>query len=330
MSKRRSMQLLKFIGILLFLGIVTRIDRAALADALRGTHWPLVLLAVLCILGISLTKALRWHVLVRAMGLRTTLKDAWEIYLIGTFLGNITPGKVGELGRAAYLKQHGLTLRAGVMLSVVDRVLDALVVAMFGIWAVWILWSGQREFLMYALLCLVLIAAATAFVCSKTTRTAAACVRFLAPFLRGPTMRAVLLTTIAGWALYFAWAIAIARSLGIGVPAETLVAVFTFSGLISMLPIAPSGLGTRDAALIFLLTPYGVQPEQALAQAVLMFFTIVLMSLPGGWYWLRGMRRGVTVLSARPRAGSGGATKAQPFAGNAREQALPEAPTAST
>ena len=58
-----------------------------------------------------------------------------------------------------------------------------------------------------------------------------------------------------------------------------------------MLPIAPSGLGTRDVALLTLLAPFGVQPEEAVALAMLMFASIVLSCPLGGYYWLTAKHR---------------------------------------
>jgi len=53
--------------------------------------------------------------------------------------------------------------------------------------------------------------------------------------------------------------------------------------LITMVPITIAGLGVREGALIFLLRPYGVQDDQAIALSILVFaVTVLMIGLLGG------------------------------------------------
>ncbi|PIQ76875.1 hypothetical protein COU78_01085 [Candidatus Peregrinibacteria bacterium CG10_big_fil_rev_8_21_14_0_10_49_24] len=287
MKKKRSLQLLKLVGIIIFFAIVRKLDTTALVATLKQVNWMPMLLAVLCVLCIYVVKAYRWHTLVRATGLHPTFGESWRLYTIGIFLGNITPGKLGELGRAAYLHKKGLPMKIGVLLSVADRAADGIVILLLGAVGVGILGGVEWTLLTYAALSLVAVIAMLILLQKRVWRISLPIIKLFLTYIRPHLIRRVILTTLLGWMFYFLWAVLLARSLGITVEVPVLVAAFTLTGLISMLPIAPSGLGTRDAALIFLLAPYGVEPEQAVAQALLMFTTILLMSIPGGWYWLR-------------------------------------------
>ena len=75
--------------------------------------------------------------------------------------------------------------------------------------------------------------------------------------------------------------------MGIDLPAPVLIAAFTVAGILSLLPIAPAGLGTRDAALLAILLPYGISTHQIVSLSILMFMSILLGSMIGAWYFFR-------------------------------------------
>tara|TARA_B100000427_G_C15460098_1_gene573624 strand:- start:997 stop:1215 length:219 start_codon:yes stop_codon:yes gene_type:complete len=61
------------------------------------------------------------------------------------------------------------------------------------------------------------------------------------------------------------------------------------SNLVSFLPISISGLGTRDATLIFLFSLINIQSELALSYSLLIFFTIFLAGGLFGYFcwWIK-------------------------------------------
>jgi uncharacterized membrane protein YbhN (UPF0104 family) len=68
--------------------------------------------------------------------------------------------------------------------------------------------------------------------------------------------------TLLGWAGLLGQALLVAQSLSPPATASVLVSAFTLSTLVTSLPLAPSGLGTREAALLVLLAPYPVSLAQ--------------------------------------------------------------------
>ena len=66
-------------------------------------------------------------------------------------------------------------------------------------------------------------------------------------------------------------------SLGLDISFVTLAWVRSAVVLLTMIPISLSGLGIREGALLFLLKPYGVEGEEALALSFLVFAVTVLM-----------------------------------------------------
>ena len=101
---------LKFLGIVLFLWILLKIDRNLLFGYIRHANQTMLLLSLPVLFCMYLIKTVRWHILVKSTGAHPTFKGSWELYNIGVFLAAITPGKLGEFGRAAYLRDSASRL----------------------------------------------------------------------------------------------------------------------------------------------------------------------------------------------------------------------------
>lgn len=278
---RRASPWLKLIGIALFIAIIARLDRASIARYVRESD-----IAALCIAQIALfctltMKGYRWHILAAGAGLRRRALSSWQEYMIGVFLSTFTPAKLGDFGKIAYLRRDGVGAKTGALLVIIERLADIVVLVPLAILSAWILAQGRGLIIgLLGSLGLVLLMMITARFWSAFSGAVRYCCnhRVLAP---------VLWTTVGSWALHFLWAIIIARSLGILTPIPVLVAALTGASLLNALPIAPSGLGTREAALLTLLAPYGVESERIVALSLLMLMELLLAAVPGGWYWVR-------------------------------------------
>ena len=280
MNRKIFLWALKLIGVLLFVLILSRIDARRLIGELAHANAGLLALSFPLVFLIYFCRTQRWKELVHAAGTILPLRKHWQIMNVGIFLACILPGKIGEMGKAAYLKAAGMRTATALIVTLLDRAIDAACVGLFAVAGVGILFGWQWT--AYAMLCL-LLALLAAMLLRKR-------LRFIARYFGQGTLPAVALWTALAWTIHFAWAILLARAVGIETSIPVLVSVLTFAGMLSLLPIAPSGLGTRDAALIFLLAPYGIPAERAVALAFLMFLSIILSGFLGGWYWLKGVR----------------------------------------
>lgn len=286
--RRTGMHVLKLIGILLFLWILSRIDLTAVATVLANAN-PLLLLLSFALLFLSYCiKTLRWHALVRLAGGMPRLSDSWRLFHIGIFFGNLTPSNLGELGRAAYLRKQGMHGATAVTLVFIDRLADVIVIALIGIVSIGILF-GQRPLEIIILLGLFGFLGLLGFF--KKFSPLLRRLLWL-QFLRSPRIRAALstitITSVAAWLCYFAWTITLGRALGIDLPISTFIAILTLTGLVALLPIAPAGLGTRDATLLALMAPFGIAPERAVSMSLMMAVFILVSCVPGMMYWVHG------------------------------------------
>lgn len=284
-------QALKVIGVLLFAWLLASIDRGELLDRLRSVDIALFWWSIALLMISYAFKVWRWHVLLGVAGMKTDFRYAWETYYIGTFLGMITPGKLGEFGRAAYLRRGGMGAGNAVAIMVLDRAFDVLVIGMLSLCAAGILFGSA--WVRLALWCTIVLVPFLPFILRKL-RGYDRKNEWIATLRRSVTdtrLTSVLITlTTLSWVFYCLWSLALAAAIGLEPPALPFMSAVIFAGIVSMLPVAPSGLGTRDASLIWMLSPMGIAAEQTLAITFLMFVTIILTTIPGAWYWLRGVR----------------------------------------
>ncbi|MEK7218918.1 MAG: lysylphosphatidylglycerol synthase transmembrane domain-containing protein [Patescibacteria group bacterium] len=281
---------LKLFGILLFVWILWHIDRVQLLQAVRGTDLPLAALSFLVLLVSYLARTWRWHALVRAGGMVTQPRESWRVFNLGVFLGAITPGNVGELGRGAYLYRGGMHGGASAAIPVLDRLADFILLLFVSLWGIGELYGNTALAPFLIALLLFMVVFTVLWKLSAPLRQVLPRPALLAQLLTKRTMAAITAATLLSWILYIAWTLLLARALGIAAPAAALVAALVLARIASMLPVAPAGLGTRDAVLVVLLAPYGVAAPQAVALGFLLFLFILASSSIGFFYWIRDRR----------------------------------------
>jgi uncharacterized protein (TIRG00374 family) len=78
---------------------------------------------------------------------------------------------------------------------------------------------------------------------------------YIQPFLLG----------IPAWVIIYSQIYLLGISLDIEVPYVLFLVMYPIANIIAFIPISAAGLGTREAALVFLFSLHGVAPEKAVA-----------------------------------------------------------------
>ena len=82
-------------------------------------------------------------------------------------------------------------------------------------------------------------------------------------------------------------ALDLAVGFGISIDVPTFIAIMTLVGIISILPIAPAGLGTRDATLLFFFGSMNIPAEQSIAFSFTIFVLTIVASSIGAYFWIK-------------------------------------------
>ena len=129
---RNAVPLLLRLGLtILLLALILRtVSLREIVAALRGASpWPLACGAAFGVV-FSALKVFRWGWLLRRLGAPCTAAESLYSYLGGMAVGLLTPGRVGEMARAMYLRTGDRAFVAGA--AFLDKVFDVTVVLIVG------------------------------------------------------------------------------------------------------------------------------------------------------------------------------------------------------
>jgi uncharacterized protein (TIRG00374 family) len=299
---------IRLIGLGILALILSRLDLAATAATLARVRWEYLLLALAIVPALFGLKSRRWQRLLKLQEIDYPGSDAFLAFMAGLFLGLLTPGRVGEMGRALYLKQDlDVPLSEGLVNVLMDRLFDLYAILVCGAaglvwfrllpsWALALIVTGLVGLLLMppALLSERLAAWSLSLVRSMpwlrthADRLAeeAGCFQDGLRSLLTPKLGIPLILTVLAQCLFFgqAWLLALALDLEVGI--IYLAVSVSLAGVLTLLPISFSGLGTRDAVLIAMFAPLGLLAEPAVAYSTLYFLTFYVGSgLIGALAW---------------------------------------------
>ncbi|MFW5713670.1 MAG: lysylphosphatidylglycerol synthase transmembrane domain-containing protein [Brevefilum sp.] len=266
-----------------------------------------------------LVRAWRWGYLLnplKKVGTGTLL----PIIFIGYMGNNVFPLRMGEVLRAVVLKRREeVSISASLATIVVERIFDAVVIVGFVLlnlgqltnlqgtgdlsqlgglatWAIVIFTVGLALFIAVAMLpksAMRLIHGVINKIVPERWRKSIIEVadRFLDGLmsLRSPKdALMILLTTILVWLLETGLYWSVNRSLGLGLNFGQLMLLNGVVNMVLLIPAAPGGLGTFDAAGRAMLQTYDIGPEPALGYTLILRVVLwVPVTLIGAIFFVR-------------------------------------------
>jgi glycosyltransferase 2 family protein len=297
------------VGAAIILGILAtqRIDGKALGETLRRVNLWLLAATAASFPFLMAAKSWRWNILVRHAGLRYGFWSSFRSYLAAFALGIVTPGRLGELARAAQIRNElGAAWEPCVRSVIADRLFDLVFLCSFGPFALAAVMAGRTfdgllaaGFVGVYVAASICLAAAGRFVARwrprwRPLRFGVTCIGNVAGDLVGRTGIACSAVTLLSYGIYFGASLVLFRAIGIHLSFQDVACVTGCLSLVLLLPISIAGIGPREATLIVLLGMYGVSREDALAYSILQFVAFTLFGgLVGG-----------LALAALPRTGS--------------------------
>ncbi|VVB99060.1 Lysylphosphatidylglycerol synthase TM region [uncultured archaeon] len=299
-------RLLALASVALFIAILSRIDSAKVLSIIFGADPVFYLFSILLLACLVSAKALKWKLVLQSMGSGIPFTEALRLFLIGLFIGNITPGKLGDFAKALYLRgSHGTA--AGLASVLLDRVVDVGILIAFAfagtVSFIWLynVFVLPPALLLFALLVfsagvflmfreeylkLILRPVFNAIVPDgQKARLSSGFSNAFKSIKSSVTKKEFWLSVAAGllvWTISTMMFFALSASISIGLSLWAVLLIFPVISLVDILPVSFSGIGTRDAALIFLLSFFSIGPEHAVALSMIFFFTgYILVSAAG-------------------------------------------------
>jgi uncharacterized membrane protein YbhN (UPF0104 family) len=298
----------RLLGIALFVILISQFDFVEVAHLGASIPLPAWLAAIGFNIALLLASAVRWHGMVNTLPHASTFtfSMALEQFLRYYAVGLATPARAAELTRAWGLSRlAGLRLGIAGAVVLLERGMDvavslalsfAALALLPGPWLRPLFWLGILGAI--ALLLTVVFAqggirwlfALLAGRLHQVWRTLGVEMTAMPAtwrYFRGPALLRPILWTIITHACFLGLCIALALGLSIPAPPLALGLAALLASVIGSLPVTVAGLGTREAALILLLEPYGIPPETALAYSLALLVVVYGGGiLPGAVLWL--------------------------------------------
>jgi len=290
--KQRTSSILKTILVIaitltIFYALFTKIDFLSVVDVLRGSSPRYLFMVLLLLLVIVLIGIKRWQKILEVMGYPIQYSECFAIVMGALPLTSITPSKSGDVVKAYYLKDKiPISKTVGSVLS--ERVLDIFTLVVFSL-------IGMMFYGKFELAGIVLIALLGIIVMFFIPH-----IRFSLPIMRSwnEKLQNVLLSmrtltkdrraflTVISYS-FLIWFLAIVQTLlffyavGIKIPLLFTMANVPIAIFIGMIPVTLGGMGTRDAAIIFLFSGYATPSELLSVGILFSLFRYWLLSLIG-------------------------------------------------
>jgi uncharacterized protein (TIRG00374 family) len=255
----------------------------------------------------------RWWILMRLVGIPYTRRRSSVVWAIGFFAASITPGKVGDAVRALYVsRETGKGLGESFLTVFMDRLMDLVVVLVFGVAtilvfsyrytdmpSIWVIVAASvaalgflylvlNRSLMRALAGPLVRALTPKKYKSQLTSQVHGFYDALALYGRRPAATAFAgLLTLVFWAGIVFLAYTAARVLEIEVSLGYIALMMPMVTLVEIVPISISGIGTREAAVIYFFAAVGIGSAQAVAFSIMYLIAgTYLTALVGFVAWL--------------------------------------------
>ena len=295
------------LGLALFILILSKSNLGEIFQNIKRINATYLTLAILMIFPSLFGKAICWNYLKKQQGIKYSLKNSFLMYCSGVYIGIITPGRLGEITKALYLKKDGYSMGKSLVSTILDRLSDfaflliflffgslffltvfkkQIIIFVFGIIIAVILFV---IFLKIGLVKWLLNKAFKIFIPLKYQKSWKINFQDFINDLKIYKLKhyiVIFSITIFSWVFYYLQMYILAKGVGLNVPFLYLAIAVTVVGFITLIPISISGIGTRDIALIVLLSPFSVATEQAIAYSALILLMVVWGTLIGLICWL--------------------------------------------
>lgn len=296
-----------FLGIIIFLIILSRIDIANTIRSIKNINYFYLIMAGLTAFPILFFKSLCWNYIKKIQGVNYSLKNSFLMTASGNFIGLTTPGRLGEISMAIYLKKDGHSIGKSMIGIILNRISDfVFLLAFVALGSLFFLSSIQKQVQISILGIILLII--LLLICWKIGLMKWGfnkMIKILLPqkyqkswniniqdfvndlkIFKFKNYLIILLITAVSWSFYYLQMYFLAKGVHVDISILYLAISVTIVGFITLIPVSISGIGTRDIALILLLGPFLISKEQIIVFSALILLMSLFAALIGLICWI--------------------------------------------
>ena len=305
-SKNKLIKFLKkvipLIGIIIFIYLIIDIGPDKISSTfLEISPHVLILFAVIMVPRILLNNYM-WQLILKKQKIRISFVKSLKILMIGHFYGHITPSRLGTYVKVFYLREETEEPIGKLFVNVFVKIaLDLLALYLLMIITAFIIVEQYPE-IFFAVLVYVSIVSFLFFYFIKKERgekTINLLIKYFIPkklksylsrftdtfYKDFPITRYFIFPFVLSLfiqIIFFIQMYIIALSLGIEIPFHIFIVIYTIAGCIATIPISIAGLGTREATLVLLFTPFGIAAQKVVVLSLAGYIlSVLLMAVPG-------------------------------------------------
>jgi len=297
------------IGIFLFIVILFNINIKETISILQGINIYLLLLLLFLRFIYVLVKSISWKTLLSAKKIEISTYKSFWIYSIGLFIGMVTPGRVGDLIRVVYLKKDNIEIKKSLITVIIDRIFDLSLLFLLGYISMFFLMEIFMKNIYYLSVFIVLSIILILIVITNRRSTDKLLVfiinkiipkkykikahteykGFLGEIKSIKTRKlfTAFLISIIAWILYYFQMYLAVLALKINISFIYVIIIISIAGLVNLIPISLSGIGSRDLAFIYLFAYVGLSKEIAVSYSLLYLFLIFFAAIIGMFFWIK-------------------------------------------
>jgi len=296
-------RLLPIIGIIILIAIVLLLDINKITESFLSIDPKYIIIALSFTIPKILLFGISWKVLLNEQSIKLSFLLTMKIYLIGVFYGSFTPGFLGHLIRAPYVKEktnepYG-KIFVNMYMEVALRTIALFLMIMIG---TILLVGTYPEFFIVTILIFIATLIIYIYIIKKERgeklfnflikyliprRFKDQLYRFIETFYNDfPRLRILAYPLIIGfciWLVTFTQEYIMVMALGLDIPYILFLVLFPIANIAGYLPIAFGGLGTREFTSILIFTTlFSVSPEDVLVFTLMGFVvTDIAMAIIG-------------------------------------------------
>ncbi len=305
-------KILPVFGLILFIYVLSKVDLNVVKETFLDMNLFFFLAAFAMVIPSLFIKTNKWKQLINPFKIKLMWKEGFSAWLVGFFIGLITPGRIGDLTRAFYLREK-MAIGKALTTVVVDRVIDIIVLiilSLSGLLYILNNFSVNSNVPLFIMITFALFIAAVAFFLKK--ERAEKLLRPLYNFFvpekykaklkadfkdfyeginvlqrnKGAVIKSALLSFVAWWIVSLQYYL-LAKAMGIEINYLILFMIMPTIILVEILPISFSGLGTRDATLILFFSFVGLSANTAVALSLTILMFSYIYSFAGLFIWIK-------------------------------------------